>query len=197
MNKLFVTVVSGLGCALLGAIARADVAPPPGYVEKCTVERTCPSGKECVLCPADFHDLDSQASVCSKNLGSQPQQIALGLPDDGRIAREQPVDDVIVHGGVDDIGSRQRLPHAPILAASLPGALPGPRDRVPAFETRCCRVKPTQAVRRATNLTQDLRLSRTEPLVSISTRRRPGPSAGYPAASEVVCVLACSGSPLA
>lgn len=48
--------------------ARADVAPPPGYVENCTLERTCPVGTECVLCPADYHD-SADDSACSRNLG--------------------------------------------------------------------------------------------------------------------------------
>jgi hypothetical protein len=43
-----------LGVSFAGQVARADVAPPPGYVERCTLEKSCPLGQECVLCPADF-----------------------------------------------------------------------------------------------------------------------------------------------
>jgi hypothetical protein len=61
-------------CAILVAVfstvARADVAPPAGYVERCTLDETCPLGKECVLCPADFQDVNQRTSVCETNLGS-------------------------------------------------------------------------------------------------------------------------------
>jgi MYXO-CTERM domain-containing protein len=46
------------------AYVKADVAPPDDYEERCTLERTCPKGKECVLCPASRRDLDA----CSKQL---------------------------------------------------------------------------------------------------------------------------------
>jgi hypothetical protein len=51
-------------------VVRADVAPPHGYAERCTLDETCPLGKECVLCPADFQDVNQHTSVCERNLGS-------------------------------------------------------------------------------------------------------------------------------
>jgi hypothetical protein len=64
-------VFGALGSVLVCALARADVAPGPGYVEHCTLARTCPAGKECVLCPADYRDKAQSTSVCNANLGSQ------------------------------------------------------------------------------------------------------------------------------
>jgi hypothetical protein len=62
-------VLGSIGVAAGGAIARADIAPPPDYVESCTLEKTCPAGEECVLCPADYRDYSS-TPVCEKNLES-------------------------------------------------------------------------------------------------------------------------------
>lgn len=47
-----------LASVLSVASVRADVTPPDDYDENCTLERTCPNGKECVKCPADFNDSD-------------------------------------------------------------------------------------------------------------------------------------------
>ena len=42
------------------AVARADIPPPPGYVETCTAERQCP-GQEVDRCSASFRERDACA----------------------------------------------------------------------------------------------------------------------------------------
>ena len=59
-----------LGAALPLGAARADEPPPDGYVERCTLDKTCPLGQECVLCPADYRDYSRSPGVCESNLGS-------------------------------------------------------------------------------------------------------------------------------
>jgi hypothetical protein len=54
---------------MLSTRALADVTPePPGDVEPCSLERTCPAGKACVVCPADYRDFSTSTSVCSASL---------------------------------------------------------------------------------------------------------------------------------
>lgn len=48
--------------------ARADAPPPDSYVERCNLQKTCPVGQECVLCPADYRDYSQKPTVCEKNL---------------------------------------------------------------------------------------------------------------------------------
>lgn len=45
--------------ALLSSRASADIAPPVGYVEACTVERQRQSGEECVSCSTYFGEADA------------------------------------------------------------------------------------------------------------------------------------------
>jgi hypothetical protein len=56
-----------LGAWLGRPTVRADVAPEDGYVEKCTLEKACPLGQECVQCPADYRDYSGKP-VCEQNL---------------------------------------------------------------------------------------------------------------------------------
>ena len=47
-------------------LAIADIAPPPGYVEQCTVEKQQAVGKSCVACPNDYRSTfaDAGPSAC-------------------------------------------------------------------------------------------------------------------------------------
>ena len=51
---------------LVAALALADIPPPPGYTETCTVELSCPSAQG-VTCGASFNDRD----VCEQDWGSK------------------------------------------------------------------------------------------------------------------------------
>lgn len=44
-----------LSSLLLAPAALADVAPPPGYVEQCTVSKQQKDGLECTLCTGAYH----------------------------------------------------------------------------------------------------------------------------------------------
>jgi hypothetical protein len=56
-----------LGTSLLVAsIARADVAPPPGYDEPCSLEKVQKDGQDCKLCKT-YHG--HPADYCSKEAG--------------------------------------------------------------------------------------------------------------------------------
>jgi hypothetical protein len=50
---------------VLSPAARADIAPPPGYVEKCSVERQQRGGEECVLCSDSYF---RAPDACQKRL---------------------------------------------------------------------------------------------------------------------------------
>lgn len=63
MRALLAFVV--LAATSLSAPAFADIAPPPGYVEKCTVENHQKDGKTCTSCSADFKSRDR----CESELG--------------------------------------------------------------------------------------------------------------------------------
>ena len=54
-------------------LAMADVAPPAGYVEQCTVEKQQTAGKSCVACPNDYRSFraDAGPSVCEAQYGAQ------------------------------------------------------------------------------------------------------------------------------
>lgn len=61
----------GLGPALVAALtlstlARADIAPPPGFVESCTMKAQSAGGKECMSCAAFYGNSDH----CEESLGS-------------------------------------------------------------------------------------------------------------------------------
>ena len=45
-------------CFWLGmiSVAWADVAPPPGYVEQCTLEKQQVQADTCTLCPSSYQD---------------------------------------------------------------------------------------------------------------------------------------------
>lgn len=52
--------------------ALADVAPPPGYVEQCTVEKQQAPGKQCVACPNDYRSFATDAgNPCQLKYGTQ------------------------------------------------------------------------------------------------------------------------------
>lgn len=71
-----------LANALSVAYVRADVAPPDDYEERCTLERTCPKGKECVLCPADFHDRDGCMQLREHGFAMQCQSWGASVWDE-------------------------------------------------------------------------------------------------------------------
>jgi hypothetical protein len=58
-------VVFALLC--LPRLVAADVPPPPGYVETCTIEKQCKADEEGRACMASFKDPDA----CGKTLGSE------------------------------------------------------------------------------------------------------------------------------
>jgi hypothetical protein len=57
---------------LVATLAHADIPPPPGYVESCTVEKQTRPGKECVSCngyhggrePCEALEAQGYAKVC-------------------------------------------------------------------------------------------------------------------------------------
>lgn len=51
-----------LSSLLMARSASADVAPPPGYVEKCSVEKQRGAGEDCVACSTYF----AEADACQK-----------------------------------------------------------------------------------------------------------------------------------
>lgn len=54
-RALLMGVLAGvLGSNLWVGKARADIPPPPDYVEQCTVEKQTAPGKTCVACNANF-----------------------------------------------------------------------------------------------------------------------------------------------
>ena len=48
--------------------AFADVPPPPTQEERCSLDKTCPRGQECVLCRGDVLDLSAPTSACDMSL---------------------------------------------------------------------------------------------------------------------------------
>lgn len=54
-TRSLVSSVAVLAAATLTPAAFADVPPPPGYVETCTVERQQRSGESCMLCGESYH----------------------------------------------------------------------------------------------------------------------------------------------
>lgn len=61
-----------VGCALalvatLASPASADMPPPPGYVEKCTLEREQHHGETCVECAGHLYDREA----CSRTHGKE------------------------------------------------------------------------------------------------------------------------------
>lgn len=65
----WLVLLYSLSQLLAGGSASADVAPPPGYVEPCVIEKICDRDEECVTCPADYHDFAAAISTCELNLG--------------------------------------------------------------------------------------------------------------------------------
>jgi hypothetical protein len=57
------TVSFALLC--IPGIVAADVPPPPGYVETCTVEKQCKADEEGRTCSANYND----TAACEKTLG--------------------------------------------------------------------------------------------------------------------------------
>lgn len=64
MRALLATFAA-LAVTAVSTPALADLAPPPGYVEKCTVENHQKDGKTCTSCAADFKNRDR----CESELG--------------------------------------------------------------------------------------------------------------------------------
>ena len=54
-------------------LAIADVAPPPGYVEQCTVEKQQTVGKSCVACPNDYKSKFADAGPSACQVQYEPQ----------------------------------------------------------------------------------------------------------------------------
>lgn len=48
-----------LAALLASSLAGADLAPGPGYVESCTLDKQQKSGEECVKCAASFEDAEA------------------------------------------------------------------------------------------------------------------------------------------
>lgn len=67
MRRLLAPLAAAGAVALVVASsARADVAPPPGYVEQCTLEKQRSAGEECYGCAAYF----GNAGHCSDSLAA-------------------------------------------------------------------------------------------------------------------------------
>ena len=60
------SVAIALACALGPRLARADIAPPPGYVEQCTLAKQSKPQDECHACSAFY----GNAAHCSESLKS-------------------------------------------------------------------------------------------------------------------------------
>ncbi len=56
-SLLLSVLVALLSSGLCIGQARADVAPPPWYVEQCTLEKQQVEGKSCVTCPSGRGDM--------------------------------------------------------------------------------------------------------------------------------------------
>lgn len=54
-------------------LASADVAPPIGYVEQCTVEKQRAVGKSCVACPNDYRSFLADAGPSACQAQYEPQ----------------------------------------------------------------------------------------------------------------------------
>src|SRR3954464_11398121 len=59
-------LLAALTISILAPSARADIAPPPGYVEACSLEKQSGAGKECFSCSA-YH---GNFNHCSESLAS-------------------------------------------------------------------------------------------------------------------------------
>jgi len=64
MNRLVVATVVVLGAAI-SVPAAADIAPPPGYEETCTLEQVQVPGNSCVECRGSFQDREACATEWS------------------------------------------------------------------------------------------------------------------------------------
>jgi hypothetical protein len=65
MRAPWIVALLGAG-VLVGGSARADVAPPPDYVESCTVARQQAPGEQCQACDAWHGDRE----ICARTLAS-------------------------------------------------------------------------------------------------------------------------------
>jgi len=54
-------------------LASADVAPPAGYVEQCTVDKQQAVGKSCVACPNDYRSFLADAGPSACQVQYEPQ----------------------------------------------------------------------------------------------------------------------------
>lgn len=68
-----------VGVSLLASHARADVVPG-GYVERCTLEKACPSGSECVVCATLRFEPGQGAGYCEGNLKPLGFALRCGTP---------------------------------------------------------------------------------------------------------------------
>lgn len=65
--RALLAIFAALAVTAVSTPALADLAPPPGYVEKCTVENHQNDGKTCTSCAADFKSRDR----CESELGTK------------------------------------------------------------------------------------------------------------------------------
>jgi hypothetical protein len=60
-------IALSLAVVVFPAFAAADLPPPDGYVEQCTVEKQCAKGEEGTACRASFKERDK----CRTELSAQ------------------------------------------------------------------------------------------------------------------------------
>jgi len=63
----FCVAATVLSSGLWVGQAKADVAPPPGYIEQCTVAIQQVGGKSCIACPSGRSDM----TACEKQYAAQ------------------------------------------------------------------------------------------------------------------------------
>lgn len=60
--RLLITLVLAVAVIAFAAVALADIAPPPGYVEDCTIDKKEQAGTTCVSCGASYEDADDDSA---------------------------------------------------------------------------------------------------------------------------------------
>lgn len=58
-----------LALLLAAPVARADIPPPPGFVESCTVEKQKSAGERCEYCSGAYH---GDTTFCERQFAGQP-----------------------------------------------------------------------------------------------------------------------------
>lgn len=69
-KRALIAVLGFCGAVVVGTSSKADVPPPDGYVEECIIEKTCPTGKECLVCPGSYEDYYN-APFCQQSYANQ------------------------------------------------------------------------------------------------------------------------------